>query len=105
MGASKDASQINDFRNKAYLPNKIKFVKIDVINEKITINVSHDYRDLIQVINIKSDLYQGGQIGFGTYKCPVKISTVTLTPPSMNMTPGDVNKVLTTSFARLFSTL
>jgi hypothetical protein len=98
-----DASQINDFKNKAYLPNKLNFVKIEVINQKITISLSHDYRDLIEVMTISSDNYQGGAVGFGTYKIPVKFSTVSLTPPTMEMTPGDVNKVLTTSPPRLFS--
>merc|ERR1711957_469540 len=86
-----------------YLPNKLNFVKIEVINEKITISVSHDYRDLIEVLSISTDYQQGGAVGFGTYKVPTQFSTVNLSPPSLEMTPGDVNKVLTTSIARLFS--
>lgn len=103
---SKDATQINDFKKKAYIPNRLNFVKIDVINNRITISVSHDQRELIEVININSDsIMGGGAVGFGTYKTASKFSTISLSPPDLKMTPQDVNKVLVTSAARLFSTI
>jgi len=102
---SKNASQIAEFKKKAYIPNKLNFVKVDCINNKITVSVSHDYRDLIQVFTAYNDAIEGGIVGIGTYKSSAKFTKINLSPPSMEMTPSDVNKVLTTSPARLFSTI
>lgn len=103
--ASKDASQINDFKKNAYIPNKVNFVHIDIINEKISISVSHDFRDLQPIFNINDQSLFGGYVGFGTYKTPSRFTTVRMYPPDLKMTPQDVDKVLTTSPARLFTTI
>jgi len=102
---SMNASQINDFRKRAYYPNKPNAVYIDVINDKISIQVSQDGRDKFPIFNINDQAIMGGSVGFGTYKTASRFTTVRMYPPNLKMTPNDVDKVLTTSPARLFSTI
>ena len=79
-------------------------VHISVINDKISIQVSHDNRELFPIFNINDQSIFGGFVGFGTYKTACKFNTVRMYPPNLKMTPNDVDKVLTTSPAKLFST-
>jgi hypothetical protein len=102
--ASINASQINELNKKAYIPNKENFVHIDVINNKISIKLSHDYSDLYPIFNINDLSIKGGFVGFGTYKTASRFTTVRMYPPNLKMTPYDINKVLLTNSSKLLST-
>ena len=102
---SKNASQIKGLNKNAYIPNKSNLIKIDVINNVITVGVSQNGNELIEVFTTLNDKISGGLVGFGTYKSSAKFTKVTLSPPKIKMTTEDVNKILTTSPSRLFSTI
>jgi hypothetical protein len=100
---TKNASEVVGLKNKAYHDKKSNLVKINVINNIITVGVAHNGKQLNEVFSTKNDKIQGGLVGFGTYKTPAKFTKVTLAPPKLKMTPEDINKVLTTSPSKLFS--
>lgn len=85
----------------AYVAQRINTVKIEVINESITVKVSQENREFFEVFNLTDNKIAYGTIGFGTYRTPARFFGIYINPPKMKMTNADVDFILNKRFVEL----
>jgi len=87
-------TQISSHLKNAFLYSKVNFVRIEAINEHITIKVSQDNSDFYNIFNLENTSIAFGTIGFGTFKSPAKFISVYSNPPKLNLKKDDIAFIL-----------